>query len=297
MRSVRSMLSATLAGSALLAASATTVRADGRTLFTWSGTVDREAIIVMRGAYLETQGDGFDTYRDAQFNVNEALPRESGTVSIARADGRGDVEVIQQPSLFNGYTMRVRVRDQQSGADRYRLTVTWRSSGDYDRRDDRGGNDRSGNDRGGNDRGGYDRGGYGRGGNDHGHNGRGNDRDDYGRGNDRGDYGRGGDDASRRRDAGSLRWSGQVDAVAEIRIQGRRVEYFSRAGAPLYDVRYDVRGSGLPQFEVPLDIRRFAGRGNVYIAQYPRAWNAWTAVIKIDDSRGGADSYDFDLRW
>ena len=291
MRSVRSMLSATLTGSALLAASATTAHADGRTLYTWSGTVDREAIIVMRGANLETQGDGFESYRQARFNVNEALPRENGTVSIARVDGRGDVEVIQQPSLFNGYTARVRVRDRQSGADRYRLVVTWRAAGDYENRDDRGDYGR-GNDRGdygrGNDRGDYDRGDYGRE----------NDRGGYGRGgNDRGDHGRGGDDASGHRDAGALRWSGQVDAVAEIRIQGRRVEYLSRSGASLYDVRYDVRGNGLPQFAVPLDLRRFAGRGNVYIAQYPRSWNAWTAVIRIDDSRGGADSYDFDLRW
>ena len=293
MRSVRSMLSATLTGSALLAATATPTRADGRTLYTWSGTVDREAIIVMRGAFLETQGDGFESFREARFRVTDALPRANGTVSIARADGRGDVEVIQQPSLFNGYTARVRVRDRQSGSDRYRLVVTWQGVNGYDRRDgdrdDRGGYGRDDNGRGGNDRGDNDRGDNGRGGNDRGDNGRG--------GNDRGDNGRGGDEYGGRRDAGALRWSGLVDDVAEIRIQGRRVEYISRSGRALYNVRYDVRGVGLPSYAVPLDIRRFAGRGNVFIAQYPRSWNAWTAVIKIDDSRGGADVYDFDLRW
>lgn len=287
MRSVRSMLSATLTGSALIAATATPALADGRTLYTWSGTVDREAIIVMRGAFLETQGDGFESFREARFRVSDALPREQGFVSIERSDGRGDVEVIQQPSMFNGYTARVRVRDRQSGADRYRLVVTWRGAGDRDRRnddrDDRGGYGRDDNDRGGYGRGDSDRGGYGRGGNDRGDNGRGDD-------------GRG-DEYSGRRDAGALRWSGLVDDVAEIRIQGRRVDYISRSGRSLYNVRYDVRGAGLPSFAVPLDVRRFAGRGNVFIAQYPRSWNGWTAVIKIDDSRGGADAYDFDLRW
>ena len=267
----------------MLATVAPTARADGRTLYEWSGTVDREAIIIMRGAYLETEGDGFESNREAQYRVNEALPRTNGTVSIERADGRGEVEVIQQPSLFNGYTARVRVRDRQSGADHYRLVVTWRGANDYDHRD----GDRD--DRGGNDRGGYDRGGNDR---------RDNGRDGYGRdGYGRGDRGRGGDEGGGHRDAGALRWSGQVDAVAEIRIQGRRVEYISRSGRSLYDVRYDVRGAGLPAYAVPLDLRRFAGRGNVFIAQYPQSWNGWTAVIRIDDSRGGADAYDFDLRW
>ena len=283
MRCLRSILSATITGGAMLAAVAPTARADGRTLYVWSGTVDREAIIIMRGAYLETEGDGFEFNHEAQYRVTEALPRSNGTVSIERADGRGEVEVIQQPSLFNGYTARVRVRDRQSGAGHYRLVVTWHGANDYDRRDgdrdDHGGNDRGGDDRGGSDRGGNDRGD--------------NGRDGYGRG----DRGRGGDEGGGHRDAGALRWSGQVDAVAEIRIQGRRVEYISRSGRSLYDVRYDVRGAGLPAYAVPLDLRRFAGRGNVFIAQYPQSWNGWTAVIRIDDSRGGADAYEFDLRW
>lgn len=290
MRKIGSTLSATITGAALLGVAATPAHADGRTLFTWSGTVDREAIIVMRGAYLDTQGDGFESSREARFRVSEALPRANGTVSIARADGRGDVEVIQQPSLFNGYTTRVRVRDRQSGADRYRLVVTWQGARDYDRRDgdrdDRGDYGRD-DDRGGNGRT-DDRGGYGRGGDDRGR----DDRGGYGRDNDP----RGGA-VGDRRDSGALRWSGEVDAVAEIRIQGRRVEYVSRSGRSLYNVRFDVRGAGLPSRDVPLDLRRFAGRGNVTIAQYPRAWNGWTAVIKIDDSRGGTDAYDFDLRW
>jgi hypothetical protein len=262
------MLSATLTSGALLAATATSARADGRTLFTWSGTVDREAIIVMRGAYLETQGDGFESFREARYRVSEALPRSIGSVSIAKADGRGDVEVIEQPSPFNGYTTRVRVRDRQSGADRYRLVVTWEGAREWGRDDRR--DDRRDGDRGGSGRDDRDRGGYGR------------DRDDR---------------SADIRGAGALRWSGNVDDVAEIRIQGRRVEYISRSGRSLYNVRYDVRGAGLPTFDVPLDLRRYAGRGNVFIAQYPRAWNAWTAVIKIDDSRGGPDIYDFDLRW
>lgn len=260
MPGLRSMLSATLAGGMVIAATATPARADGLQLFTWSGTVDREAIIVMRGAFLETRGDGFDSFREPRYRVTEALPRANGSISIARADGRGDIEVIEQPSSFNGYTARVRVRDRQRGADRYRLVVTWESARGFDRRDRHDDESRDG------------------------------DRRD-GRRNDRFE------NVGGRRDAGALRFSAGVDAVAEIRIRGRRVDFVTRRGRELENVRFDVRGAGLPEFAVPLDLRRFAGRGNVTIAQYPREWNNWTAVIRIDDSRGGADGYDFDLRW
>ena len=335
MFSLRSMLSATLTTGALLATTATAAHADERQLFVWSGTVDREAIIVMRGSAIETRGDGFNPFRDAQYRVSDALPRAAGRVRVQRADGRGDVDVIEQPSPLNGYTTRVRVRDPQSGADRYRLVATWdgvgndryddrsndryddRSNDRYDDRND-GHNDGRNDDR---DDGRYDgrsddryddrsngryddRGNRGRGrGNgkwkkDKGRYGDRDDRDGRDDRNDRNDRNdRDRDGFGTRRDAGVMRFSGMVDDVAEIRIRGRRVDVVSRSGRPPYNVRYDVRGAGLPNYALPLDLRRNAGRGNVTVVQQPRAWNSWTAVIRIDDSSGGPDNYDIDLRW
>jgi len=293
------MLSATATAGALLTGTATVAHADDRQLFVWSGTVDREAVITMRGSRVETEADGFDGNRDARSRVREALPRAAGRVRVVRSDGRGEVEVIEQPSLFNGFTTRVRVRDRQSGADRYRLEAYWDGQID-DRDDDRVGDrdDDRVDDR-------YDDArDRGRG------NGRFDDRIDRGRGDGRGNgrgnrrsNGRFDDRIDReraiggRRDAGTLRFSAVVDDVAEIRIRGRRVDFFTRSGRPLDDVRYDVRGATLPQYSLPLDLRRLNGRGQVTIVQYPRAFNDWTAVIRIDDSRSGADNYDIDLRW
>ena len=285
MISLRSMMSAAMMTGTVLALSASPAQADDRTLFVWSGTVDREAIIVMRGATLDTRGDGFESSREARVRITEALPRTNGIVRVQRADGRGEVVVIEQPTAFNGFTMRVRIRDRQSGADRYRLIATWDGGRDvagygrrgddrYDRRDDER-YDRRDDER--NDRGGWGNG-PGRG---HG-NSNGGWRDDIGIGS---------------RDAGGLRFSANVDDVAEIQIRGRRVNVLTRSGRRLSDVQYDVRGAGLPNYARPLDLRRFAGRGNMVIAQYPREWNDWTAIVRIDDSRGGPDSYDFDLRW
>ncbi len=272
MFSVRSMLSASMTTGVLLAGTASVALADDRQLFVWSGTVDRETIIVMRGGMIETQGEGFEVFRDARYRVRESLPRVAGIVRVVRSDGRGEVDVIEQPSPFNGFTTRVRVRDRASGADRYRLEAFW--DGPRGGRDDRWEDDDRDDDR-------KDR---------RGNRGRGKGKfDGWPRDDDR--------DIGRNRDAGALRFSAVVDDVAEIRIRGRRVDFLTRSGRPLYDVRYDVRGAGLPTYAIPLDVRRLNGRGNVSIAQYPRAWNNWTAVIRIDDSRGGADAYDIDLRW
>ena len=142
MFSLRSLLSATVSSTVLLATSATAAHADGRQLFSWSGTVDREAIIVMRGTVIETQGDGFDAYRDTRYRVRASLPRSAGWVRVVRSDGRGDVDVIEQPTPLNGFTTRLRVRDRAAGADQYRLEAYWDESRDrrgddrYDNRDD-----------------------------------------------------------------------------------------------------------------------------------------------------------------
>lgn len=264
MTAIRRRIAAAVSGVTLLTLAAPTARADGRTLLMWSGTVDREAIITMRGAFVDTRGDGFETYRDARVRVTEALPRVNGVVRV-RVDGRGDVDVIEQPSALNGYTARVRVRDRQSGADRYRLVFTWEGQPTFDRRDRRD-----------------------------------DERWDDRRGDGWGDRGRRGgrdDEYAGRTGAGALHWSGNVDDVAEIRIRGRRVEFYARSGRQLSNVEYDVRGAGLPQASMPLDLRRFAGRGNVTIAEFPRAYNDWTAVIRIEDLRSGPDRYDIDLRW
>ena len=306
MTSLRSFVSATVVAGAMFALSATAARADARPLFTWTGTVDREAIIVMRGASLETQGDGYDSFRDARYRVTQTVPRAAGIVRVERADGRGDVDVIQQPSQFNGYTTRVRVRDRQSGADRYQLVVVWDGENDVRRgRDDR--------DRRDNGRPPW----WYRGDRDDRRSSQPQDRHDHDDDEDdddddkRGDPRNGDRDRRNRRDrdngsysgsgmnsgSGTLRFSAAVDDVAEIRIRGRRVEAFARSGRPLYNVRYDISGASLPELALPLDLRRFAGRGNVTIAQYPRAFNDWTAIIRIDDSRAGPDNYEFDLRW
>lgn len=247
--------------------------ARARTLFTWNGTVDREVLLVIRGRSVETRANGIDASFPARVEGRDDLPRELGDVQVHLADGRGEVEVVQQPTPRNDFTAIVRVYDPRAGADRYRVVASWQPVPMIDPRD----RDRDG------DRDRIDD--WNRGRDD---NGRGRDRD---RGRDDGRY----DD--RYRDAGRLSWRGEVDDVAEIRIQGRRVEYRTRSGQVLRDVRADMRGAGLPRRPVALELRVDRGRGSVEVVQEPSPFNGFTAVIRVMDRRSGYGTYDFDLRW
>jgi hypothetical protein len=289
---VASMLSASLAHAA---------PAD-RQLFTWSGRVDREVYITMRGRDVRTSGA--DAGLPNRARVNDPLPRGRGDVLVRLIDGRGDVQVIEQPSARNGYATTIRIRDPRGGADSYRVAAYWQGDERFDdRRDDRNGRDddrRGRNDCGPNNNG--RGGGWGRGGRQDdcdyrpgGGNGNGNrDRDDRGGRDDRNDRnGRNDRDGT----SGALRWSGRVDDVVEIRINGRRVDAITRSGRRVENVNSNVRGGALPSRDVTVSLDRHSGRGNVQVVQQPSSWNNYTAVIRIHDPQGGASFYDFSAFW
>src|SRR5215510_5190586 len=198
----------------------------GRELFEWRGTVDREVQIVMRGDRVWTNNIGRTEPNDERSRAFGFLPRTDGDVFLQVADGRGSVQVIQQPNARNGYTTIVRILDPRSGQDSYRVVAYWRGEAGGDI---------------------YRRGGdiYGRGDDDddrdHGRGrGRGHD-DDHGRGND-GIWSRDrDDDRDGRWDRRSmLHWSGNVDDELQIRLQNGRVEYVTVRGAQPTGIRVNT---------------------------------------------------------
>lgn len=285
MRLIRWTSSSVLASAALLSAPFSPASAYERNLLVWTSRVDREVIIQIRGRDVATRGSGLDASYSPRVNMNQSLPKEPGIVRAFLENGRGDVDVLENPSPRNNYTAVIRVRDARAGQDNYRIVVT------YETNDTRGfpGNGR----------------GEGRG------NGRGNDRDDVwerdrdnrdrddrdrdnrndNRNDNRGDYDR------NRRDAGALRWSGMVDGIAEIRIQGARIDALAPRGDALRSVRYDIVGSTMPRRDVRLEMARASGRGLVTIIQQPSVWNQYVAIVRIEDPRPGYGDYAFDIRW
>jgi hypothetical protein len=279
----RSTRTATLAA-LLLTAAAPAAAQQQRDLFTWNGRVDREVLIVMRGRDVDTRQTYDERGRD-RARAQGTLPRAEGVVTVQVREGRGDVDVIQQPSARNDYTAVVRIRDPRGGDDRYRVAASWRPTSYGDGRwDDRDRNGNRGNGRGW----GW---GVGRDRNDDDDRWERGDRDDddgrWERGN--GGYG----NAAR----GALRWRGSVDDLVEIRVRGDDVRYVTRSGATARDVRSRVLGGGLPRRDVTVGIRNAQGRGSVWVAEQPSARNGYTAVIRVQDPQGGYGVYDFQAAW
>ena len=271
-----------------LAASPAQAAPIDRTLFTWTGRVDREVLLVIRGREVRTRGQ--DANLPNRTRVNDPLPRSVGAVIVRVNDGRGTADVIEQPSARNGYQAVIRIRDPRAGADGYRLTAYWQGDDRFDDRDDR----RPGN----NGNGGW---GVGRNGRDDDRDNRNRDRDDRNRRNDDWDWRNDGRNDGRndngRYEPGLLRWSGRVDDVVEIRISGRRVDAVTRSGVTVQEVNANIRGGGLPQRAVTVELNSHSGRGNLDIVQQPSARNGYTAIIRINDPRGGAAFYDFTASW
>lgn len=268
----------------LLAVGAPALMAQNRALFSWTGRVDREVQISMRGRDVWTNSSDRNGGQN-RVSVGSALPRAEGYVRVQTENGRGDVSVIQQPASWNNYTTIVRVRDRNSGADRYRVDAYWESR--Y--ADDRGGYGRDNDSRGGYGRDNDGRGGYGRGNDDGNRNpsridprDRSNGNGGWNNGN--GNYGSG----------TAFRWSGSVDNELEIRLAGRRFDERTLSGAGTRGERSSVV-DGLPQRDAQLMVSQRQGRGSVYVAQQPNASNGYVAVIRVKDPQAGFGFYDFEV--
>jgi hypothetical protein len=272
---------------AALAVSASSLFAQGRPLFDWSGRVDREVRIMMHGRDARTQTTNRTRMERSRLDVATALPARDGRVTVRVQDGRGDVDVVQQPSARNDFTTIVRIRDRSSGMDNYRVTAYWMP-------------DNNGNG-GWDDRDGYpNRPGRGRDDNDNGRWGRGNGNGGYGNGNGgygNGGYGNGGWGNGNSYGRSALRWSGDVDDALEIRIQGDRIDYRTLSGKSVRNVRADLARGGLPRSDVQVVVTDQNGRGSVSVVQQPSSWNNYTAVIRVYDPRPGYGAYNFDVSW
>lgn len=92
---------------------------------TWSGRVDDEIHLEIRGNRVaERRLSGQPTY-NANYRFSSPLPRTELNVRVEKRRGRGDVDVIEQPSSSNRYTAVIRIRDRDGGADDYQIEVIW----------------------------------------------------------------------------------------------------------------------------------------------------------------------------
>jgi len=93
-----------------------------------------------------------------------------------------------------------------------------------------------------------------------------------------------------------LDWSGRVDSVARISIQG--------GGARVSIVGTQNNGAGnlhvrneLPHRDGTVTVQIASGRGDVDVVQQPQADNDYTAILRIRDHSNGLDDYSLTALW
>ena len=97
----------------------------------WAGDVDGVVELMWRGANVQTRTLSGRTLRGVTTsNMGDATQlmngSASGQVQVASRTGRGQVEVIQQPTAANRYTTRVRITDPMPGYGHYDFDLNWR---------------------------------------------------------------------------------------------------------------------------------------------------------------------------
>jgi hypothetical protein len=96
--------------------------------------------------------------------------------------------------------------------------------------------------------------------------------------------------------SGRMTWRGRVDADVRIKIRGGSADVETLGGTPYYDSQPNFENS-LPNRRVTVRLTSKRGRGEIFIEQQPSRENDFTAIIRIRDTRGGADNYEFTLEW
>jgi len=100
-------------------------------LFVWQGRVDREMRIQMSNGRASVMQIGSNERGNGNIRAASRVPNQPGIVTVQQLEGRGRVDVVQQPDSRNGYTTIIRLRDPASGAANYRVAAYWQPTGNY----------------------------------------------------------------------------------------------------------------------------------------------------------------------
>ena len=91
----------------------------------WRGRIDDRTNISISGNDVWTTVVSGQPPSNVDFNLDGYLASRSGTVRASKRNGRGSVQVIEQPSIANGFTAVIQVFDSGSGPDDYEIEMSW----------------------------------------------------------------------------------------------------------------------------------------------------------------------------
>ena len=95
---------------------------------------------------------------------------------------------------------------------------------------------------------------------------------------------------------GRITWKGRVDDNVRIVFQRGTANLETVGGNPYNDNQANFINQ-LPNRRVTVTLTVKRGRGQVYIEEQPTRENDFACIIRIRDTKGGADNYEFELSW
>ena len=97
----------------------------------WEGEVDAISIIYVRRNRVEVEDKQGGPVQRQRFRFSEPLPDTRQDARLEVLQGRGSVQIIQQPRLDNHYTLAVAIEDRQSGRSFYSLAFHWQHATEF----------------------------------------------------------------------------------------------------------------------------------------------------------------------
>jgi hypothetical protein len=91
----------------------------------WRGDVDDTTIVYIHGQDVSSDTINGKQACNIRTHLDGWLPVARRSFVTVQYEGRGSVQVVQQPRADNNFTAAVRIYDPQSGASRYNLLVNW----------------------------------------------------------------------------------------------------------------------------------------------------------------------------
>ena len=93
--------------------------------FHWRGRVDGSDYIMLQGNQVSISHLEDRYIQDASYELPSPLPQQAVQARLTKLRGRGNIEIVRQPSADNRYTLTVLVEDPAGGDDLYEFEVVW----------------------------------------------------------------------------------------------------------------------------------------------------------------------------
>jgi hypothetical protein len=101
---------------------------DGRPNLIWQADLQGIHDLVVQGDRVRVESKSGPMPSRVIYRFVNPLPAEDMEINVEPISSRGYVHVVEQPSLSNGYTLRVRIEDRQDGLYPYRVFISWTGS-------------------------------------------------------------------------------------------------------------------------------------------------------------------------